>query len=188
MWFCGLPGSGKSTLARSVSSKLGLASEGTIIISMDSIRKKMFPNPRYTDEERDAAYRAFVLLGSMLSKAGKNVILDGTGHKKVWRDFARSECPRFVEICVKCPVEICLERETSRPNHDGIRKKLYIDALDRLKTGKSFAGLGNVPGVDEPFEEDNRCDITINSSEGTIDSQTSQIVTELQRLGHFREK
>ena len=184
MWFCGLPGSGKSTLAKNVAAGLGLDTINLIIVSMDSLRRKIFPNPRYTDEERDAAYRAFVVLGSMLSNAGKNVVLDGTGHKKMWRDFARSECPRFVEVYVKCPIEICMERETTRPDQNGVRKKLYLDATERLKTGKSFAGLGNVPGVDEPFEED-ESEIVVDSSQGSVESQTRHVISELQKLGYF---
>lgn len=184
MWFCGLPGSGKSTLAKSVAAELGLHKHELIIIAMDSLRRKIFPNPRYTDEERDAAYRSFVVLGSMLSNVGKDVILDGTGHKKKWRDFARSECQKFVEIYVKCPIEVCMERETKRPDQNGIRKKLYLDALERLKTGKSFAGLGNVPGVDEPFEE-GTSEIVVDSSLGSIESQTRHVVSELRKLGYF---
>ncbi|MDG6908013.1 MAG: adenylyl-sulfate kinase [Nitrososphaerota archaeon] len=185
MWFCGLPGSGKSTLARTVASKLDLPPRDLVLISMDAIRKKIFPSPRYTEEERDAAYRAFVLAASLISNLGSNVILDGTGHKKIWRDTARSDCSRFVEIYVKCPIEICMQRETARIDQNGIRKRLYMDAMERLKSGRSFAGLGNVPGVDEPFEEDPLSEIVVDSTEGTVESQANQVLSELRRLGYF---
>ncbi len=117
---------------------------------MDSIRKKIFPNPSYSDEERDAAYRSFVLLGSELAKNGVAVLLDGVGHRLVWRNLARQECSKFVEVYIKCPIEICILRESSRPQEaGGVRQKLYLDALERLKTGKKINGLGKVPGVDE---------------------------------------
>jgi adenylylsulfate kinase len=131
---------------------------------MDSIRKKIFPNPTYSDRERDAAYRSFALIASYLSKAGVPVILDGTGHKVVWRKFARKECPKFVEVYLKCPIEICIERESKRTNNNLVRQKLYATALARLKKGKRIQGLGKMPGVDERYEESSNAEIILDSS------------------------
>ena len=165
IWFCGLPGSGKSTVSALVSKKLSRTSNNIVIsISMDSIRKKIFPKPTYDDQERDAAYRSFVLVASYASKAGATVVLDGTGHRLSWRKLARNECPRFVEVYVKCPVEVCMERETHRRNNTAVRQRLYQAALARLKGGKKIRGLGKVPGIDEPFEESKSADIVLDSS------------------------
>ncbi|MGI0085645.1 MAG: AAA family ATPase, partial [Nitrososphaerales archaeon] len=86
LWFCGLPGSGKSTVSKLVVKMLEKRGVKAIYLSMDETRKKIFPNPTYSDEERDAAYRAFVLLGSTLCSNGHNVVLDATAHKRKWRD------------------------------------------------------------------------------------------------------
>jgi len=166
VWFCGLPGSGKTTIARGVFEKITSNQRKEVtLIEMDSIRKKIYPNPTYSDEERDAAYRSFVLMGSLLSRNGVAVLLDGTGHKRIWRDLAREECPKFVEVYVKCPIEICIERETYRlRGEEGIREKFYLEALERLRTGVKIKGLGKVPGVDEPFEESPSPEVVIDSS------------------------
>lgn len=180
VWFCGLPGSGKTTLARGVVERLkSKYNVDVTLLSMDNIRAKIFPDPKYTDEERDAAYRAFVILGSTLSHAGVNVILDATAHKKAWRELARVECPWFVEVFVKCPLELCMERETNRLNQSQVRKKLYADALERLKSGKSFSGLGKVPGIDEPFEENPKAEIVVDSSKNTMDELVNELMTRL---------
>lgn len=149
---------------------------------MDAIRGKIFPNPKYSDEERDTAYRSFVLIGSLLSKYGVVAILDGSGHKRVWRDLARKECPRFVEVYVKCPIDICMERENRRKNQANVRKKLYSDALKRLRTGKKIRGLGKVPGVDEPFEESLSPEIVIDSSKETPEILVEKVLRGLHRL------
>lgn len=135
-----------------------------IILSMDRIRPMLFPNPKYSDEERDAAYRALVLAASLLSKTGTNVLIDATGHKLVWRNLARKVCRRFVEVYVKCPIEICIERETRRKNNKLVRKKLYSSALRRLRTGRKNYGLGKVPGVDQPFQPSRKAEIVLDSS------------------------
>jgi adenylylsulfate kinase-like enzyme len=167
VWFCGLPGSGKTTIARGVYQKLQAESTSSrwTIVSMDSIRQKIFPNPSYSDQERDAAYRALVLVANLLSRNGISVLLDATAHKKVWRELARQECPRFVEIYVRCPMEVCIARETQRKDASNpVRTKLYLDALERLKNGKKEEGLGKVPGIDEPFEESESPEIVLDSS------------------------
>jgi len=183
VWFSGLPGSGKSTIAELIIKNVGRKSEKKIIlVSMDSIRKKIFPKPNYADQERDAAYRSFVLIGSFLSKAGATVLLDATGHKLAWRYFARKECPRFVEVYIKCPIEICIKRESTRKNNNAVRKKLYLNALARLRKGKRISGLGKVPGVDEPFEESPSAEIVLDSSHESPRLLAEKAIKKLRRF------
>ena len=63
-----------------------------------------------------------------------------------------------------------------------MRRKLYLDALERLKTGKKEEGLGKVPGVDEPFEESESPEISIDSS---IDNPNILVQKVLQELAKF---
>jgi adenylylsulfate kinase-like enzyme len=184
-WFCGLPGSGKTTIARGVYEKVSQTKpESSLsVISMDAIRQKIFPNPTYSDEERDTAYRSLVLAASLLSFSGITVLLDATGHKKVWRDLARRECPRFVEVYVKCPLEICIERETKRTDGaSSVRRRMYLDALERLKTGKKEKGLGKVPGVDEPFEESQSPEVIVDSSKDNPTILIDETIKELVKF------
>jgi adenylylsulfate kinase-like enzyme len=186
VWFTGLPGSGKTTIARGVFDQTRQSFENypdrpsLALVEMDSIRKKIFPNPTYSDEERDVAYRAFVVMGSLLSVNNVATLLDGTGHKRVWRQLAREQCPNFVEVYMKCRLEICIERESKRAG-DKARQKLYRDALDRLKTGEKIGGLGNVPGINEPFEETPYPEIIIDSSDNSPEKLITQALRELAR-------
>ncbi|MDG6923303.1 MAG: adenylyl-sulfate kinase [Nitrososphaerota archaeon] len=176
IWFTGLPGSGKSTIARLLAKRV---SHPCVLISMDAIRKKIYPKPTYSDIERDVSYRCFVLIASHLSYAGVTVILDGTGHKLVWRKLARTECPRFVEIFVKCPIEICIERETKRRDNSFVRKKLYEKALTRLRQGKRIRGMGKMPGIDESYEESPKPEIVLDSSSKAPRQLLKQVTEEL---------
>ena len=182
VWFCGLPGSGKTTVSRLVVELLEKKEIETVYLSLDEVRRRIFPNPSYSDEERDTAYRAFVLVASILCKNGHNVVLDATAHKKVWRDLAREECHDFVEVYVKCPVETCMERETQREGQNLVRKKLYLGALERLRTGTAIAGLGKLPGVDEPFEESPSPEVTIDSSHEKPETLALQVLEGLRKL------
>ena len=90
-------------------------------LSMDEIRKKIFPEPTYDDKERDAAYRAIVLIASFSQRMDVNVLIDATAHRKVWRDLARSEFGKnYMEVYVKCPIEN-LHREGNEQRAKGDR-------------------------------------------------------------------
>ena len=187
VWFTGLPGSGKTTIARGVYEKTINSfpnpsdRQKIALVEMDSIRKKIFPDPTYSDEERDAAYRAFVMMGSLLSSNGVAVLLDGVGHKRIWRELAREECPNFAEVYVKCPIEICIQRETGRIG-DKVREKLYQDALERLKSGRKIEGLGKVPGLDESYEKSASPEIVIDSSTKSPGSLIDQTLKALSKF------
>lgn len=160
VWITGLPGSGKSTLADALAEALRkrlLASGGDAdrvrVLRMDERRKVYFPEPKYTPEERDEAYVRFVDEAAGLAARGRGVILDGTAHRLRWRRLARERIPRFAEIFLRCSLETAMQREAARP--EGlVMAGLYAKALERRRTGAEVAGLGEVVGVDTPFEPD----------------------------------
>lgn len=136
IWITGIPGSGKSVLASGLKHELDSRGIGSELLELDQIRKIVTPQPDYSDRERDLIYSALVYMSWLLSKNGVNVIIDATGHRRKYRDLARSLIPKFAEIYLSCQLELCIQREQARP------KKVYI-----------YAGSGKVPGADQPYEE-----------------------------------
>ncbi len=97
--------------------------------------------------------------------------------------MARQECPKFVEVYVRCPIEICIRRETERTESgEGIRQNLYQDALLRLKTGKKIEGLGKVPGVDEPFEESPHPEVILDSANEKAETLIEEAIKALSKF------
>lgn len=162
IWLTGLPGCGKTARAREL---LDLLNENKINaqhLSMDQIRNILTPEKKYTEEERDYAYKSLVLIAKFLTENGTNVIIDATGHKKEWREMARELIPNFMEVYVKCPIEISIERESKRKDNL-VLSNLYEKALKRMKEGKEIEGLGQMIGIDVPYEESERPDFIIES-------------------------
>ncbi|MFW6324732.1 MAG: adenylyl-sulfate kinase [Desulfovibrionales bacterium] len=175
LWFVGLPGSGKSTLARDVFRRMKDRNQDVVYLQMDEQRKKYFPNPSYTQEERNEAYRLFAEEGADLACRGKGVILDGTAYKRSMREHARKLSPRFLEISVRCSLETAMEREGSRP--EGlVMADLYAKALERKRTGRQFENLGQVIGVDVPFEEDPQAECIVQNENLTVDEAVDQVL------------
>lgn len=162
VWLTGLPGSGKTVRARELLKKLNEKNIEIEYLRMDEIRDILTPKKKYTEEERDCAYRALVLISKFLSDHGINVILDATGYRRVWRELARKIIPKFVEVYVECPLEICMKRESERKDNL-ILSDLYKKALRRMKEGKEIDGLGEVIGVDVEYEKPKKPDLVIES-------------------------
>jgi adenylylsulfate kinase len=162
VWITGLPGSGKTERAKEVLKKLEQKNVKVQHLRMDEIRKILTPERKYTEEERDHAYRALVLIGKFLTENGTNVIIDATGHRRIWRDLARELIPNFAEVYVKCPLETCIERESKRKDNL-IVSNLYKKAMERIKAGEKVNGVGEMIGVDVPYEEPEKPELIIES-------------------------
>ncbi len=164
-WFTGLPGSGKSKISKIVCEML--TNEGIVCerIELDTIRKKYVQAPKYTDGERDFVYEKLVDHAAERVQNGINVIMDATAHKRSYRERARKKIKRFIEVMVRCPLAICIERESKR-KEGLVAAQMYRRALERKKKGTKFEDLGEVIGVDIPYEENPDAEIIVDSSRG----------------------
>ncbi len=165
LWLTGLPSSGKSTIARALAERLGRMGVRVQILETDELRKVLTPNPRYTEEERDFFYNAMVYIGTLLVRNGVNVIFDATANRRRYRDRARSRIRRFAEVYVKCPLEVCVERDV---------KGIYRAALEgRAKT---------VPGLQAPYEEPLNPEVVVETDRMTVEECVEKILTELSEF------
>ena len=163
-WLTGLPGSGKSMLA--VAAKKAFPE--IVLLQMDEMRKLVTPNPTYSDEERELLYMALVWAAKVLTREGKDVIIDATAHLRRWRDKARELIPEFHEIYVRCPIETCIEREKGR--YDGLAP---VDIYKKAQSGWP------VPGINVPYEEPQSPELVIDCRAG-IEENVRSLVSYLQ--------
>ncbi len=183
MWISGLPGSGKSTIARELVSLLEADGVAVEYLPLDAFRKVMVPDPSYDEKERDMVYRALGHMAHLLHRNGVNVIVDATAHKRIWRDLLRDRAPDMIEIEVRCPVELCMKRESEREG-GLVLAELYQKALER-KAGKAeYEGLGVVPGIDEPYEGHPDA-VVLDSSERSPAENATEILALLKDPGRI---
>jgi len=135
LWLTGLPASGKSSITRELITMLEAQCLRTVVLESDEMRKVLTPHPNYSPEERDAFYRSLAMIGELITRSGTNVIFDATANMRSYRDFARKRIPRFLEIYVQCPLDICMKRDP---------KGIY---------NRATAGVAStVPGMQAPYE------------------------------------
>jgi adenylylsulfate kinase len=155
VWVTGLPGSGKSVVANALREELQRQNIEAQILSSDALRKAVTPEPTYTEEERDILYNALVLVAQHLTENGINVIIDATGNRRRYRQTARRKIRHFIEAYLKCPLEVCMEREAKR----GKRFQAPKDIYKRAAKGEA----PTVPGIGAPYEEPIHPEVIVDS-------------------------
>lgn len=169
IWLTGYPGCGKTSIAWEFV-KL-LESSRFEMLRLDEFRKKLVPEPKYTEDERELVYNAVGVMAALLADHGVNVLVDATAHRKRWRDRARAEIDNFYEVYIKCPLDVCMQRESERVDNL-IVSEMYTKAIERkkkLERGEPVekSEVGEVIGVDVPYEEPEHPELVIESDKVT---------------------
>jgi adenylylsulfate kinase len=176
IWITGLPGSGKSALAQAAAAALQAAGEPVRVLELDQIRQTLTPRPTYTDRERDVVYRALVYMAAVLTEVDVPVIIDATAHRRAWRELARREIPRFAEVQLLCPPDVCRERERTRAAGHAPRG-IYPRA------GRPGA---TVPGVDVPYEPARAAELVIDTEREAVSESAAKIAALGRALSSVR--
>lgn len=111
VWFTGLPSSGKSTLAARVRQRLAEHAP-VALLDGDAVRAALVPPPGYDATARADFYATLSHLAALLAAEGLVVLVAATAHRRAFRDDARAEAPRFLEVYVATPLEECRRRDT----------------------------------------------------------------------------
>lgn len=135
LWLTGLPASGKTSLAGVLASRLAHRGHSIQVLDADALRQVFTPHPVYDEAERKWFYGILVYLAGLLARHGVTVLVAATAHRRAYRERAHGTLPRFAEVYVSCPIELCRVRD---------RKDLYLRAQQgRIRT---------LPGEQEPYE------------------------------------
>ncbi len=172
VWFTGLPGSGKTMIASRTSALLEKEGIKIKILQLDEIRGVLTPNPRYTDEERDIVYASLAYMAKLLTECGVNVFIDATANRRRYRDAARKIILQFAEVFIRCPLEVCMEREA--------RRKAVFSPKGIYKKSKQ-AGA-HVPGVNVPYEEPLDPEIVIDSDKMGLDESAQKAADAIKSI------
>jgi adenylylsulfate kinase len=159
IWVTGLPASGKSTIVAALKPKLEALGLTIELLESDEVRRLITPVATYSQAERDQFYRALAFLGARLVTHGITVVFDATANRRAYREFARQLIPRFLEIAVDCPLNVCMERD---------RKGTY----QRGARGES----STVPGLQEPYEMPLNPDLLVDSTKTTPEAAADRIL------------
>ncbi len=159
VWITGLPSAGKSTLARALKDALAASTVPCEVLESDEVRRVLTPWPTYSEEERDSFYAALAWIGGLLVSHGVPVIFDATGAKQAYRDRARREIRRFLEVYVDTPIGVCRERDP---------KGVWRSAEE--------GHTSTVPGAGVPYEPPEHADYVVRGHVDDADAAALRIL------------
>lgn len=131
---CGLPGSGKSYFAERLAEEMNAE-----YISSDIVRKEMYAERTYADEEKLSVYGEMNTRASRVAAEKKNVVLDATFYRNDVRDLLTDTYgPSLRWIEVRADESIIRHRLDRPRKHSEADFQVYLkikDAWEPLEQG-----------------------------------------------------
>jgi adenylylsulfate kinase len=171
VWLTGLSGSGKSTIAVELEHALLENGHQAYILDGDNIRHGLNKNLGFSPEDRTENIRRIGEVSKLFTHANIITITAFISPYRLDRDEARKLQGEgeFIEVYVKCPVEVCEERDTK-----GLYKKARAGEI------KEFTGIS------APYEEPENAELTLDTSKLSVEESTRAILAYLEENGFVK--
>ncbi len=171
VWITGLPASGKSTLAGAMKAQLAEHGVDVAVLESDVLRQVFTMNPCYDEAEREVFYKQLTYVGELLVKHGVPVIFDATANRRLYRDRARREIPRFIEVYVDSPLATCMARDP---------KGIYRQALGEV--------AAHVPGLQSIYEPPLTPEVIVRGDQESPEAAARRVISKLIEKGYVPAK
>jgi len=170
IWFTGLSGAGKTTLSHSVHEALrDLGILNVEILDGDVVRTHLGKGLGFSKADRDTNIRRIGWVCHLLTKHGVPNMAAAISPYRDLRDEVRKMIGRFVEVYVKCPVEVCESRDAK-----GLYKRARLGEITLFT------------GIDDPYEEPIDPEVVVKTDKETIKESTDMIMRKLEELDFIK--
>jgi adenylylsulfate kinase len=168
VWFTGLPCSGKTTLSQLLASCLRSLRYQVEVFDGDEVRRHLSQGLGFSRHDRDLNISRIGYVCHLLSRNGVIAIAAAVSPYREAREAVRKRIDRFVEVYVKCPLEVCIARDV---------KGMY---------GKALAGeIPKFTGVSDPYEEPTMPEVIVETDKLLPEESTRVILGRLEALGYL---
>lgn len=168
VWFTGLPCSGKSAVADRVAAMLKERSLKVERLDGDIVRQSLTRDLGFSREDRNENIRRVTFVAKLLTRNGVAVLTSFISPYREVRAYARKEIGNFVEAYVKCPVEVCMERDV---------KGMYEKAIK--------GEIKEFTGISDPYEEPLDPEILLETDKETMEESAAKVIQRLNDLGYI---
>lgn len=168
IWFTGLSGAGKSTLSEAIEKRLVARGRNVEILDGDIVRTHLSKGLGFSREDRDTNIKRIAFVCGLLTRNGVICISAAIAPYRDARQWARQEIGNFIEVYVKCPIEVCRQRD--------------VKGLYKLVDEGKITGF---TGVDDPYEEPEHPELVVETSKESIEESVGRIFAKLEELGYL---
>jgi len=120
----------------------------------------------FSRADREENIRRVAFVAKLLTRNEIFVLCSFVSPYREMRDRARRTVGSFLEVYVKCPLEVCIERDV---------KGMY---------GKARAGeIKGFTGVSDPYEEPLRPDLVLETDKEPLDRSVDRVLSRMKELG-----
>ena len=172
VWLTGLSGAGKSTLAQELIPELRARGVNIEVLDGDEVRTNLSKGLGFSKEDRDTNIKRIGYVSRLLSRNGVGVLTAAISpYREVRSEVRRAieeDGAAFVEVFVKCPIEVLTARDVK-----GLYKKALAGEL------KEFTGIS------DPYEEPLAPEIIVETDKESVTASAARIISELERQGHI---
>jgi len=168
VWFTGLSASGKSTIAHTLEKILFEKGIKVYVFDGDNIRHGLNSDLGFSPEDRRENLRRIAEVSKLFVDAGLIVLACFISPYRKDREYIKQIIGKedFIEIYVKCPVEVCEKRDPK-----GFYKKAKAGII------KGYTG------VDAPYEEPENPDLIIESDKLSPEESAKKVYEFLVKKG-----
>ncbi len=168
IWFTGLSSAGKSTLSIIIEQRLKARDLRVEVLDGDIVRTHLSKGLGFSREDRNTNIQRIAFVCNLLTRNGVIAIAAAISPYREARAWARQEIGDFVEVYIKCPIEVCRQRD--------------VKGLYRLADEGKLKGF---TGIDDPYEEPEQPELVIETDKETIEESMARIFAKLEELGYL---
>ncbi|MGB4704997.1 MAG: adenylyl-sulfate kinase [Candidatus Saccharicenans sp.] len=168
VWFTGLPCSGKSAVADRVAEILRAHHLKVERLDGDVVRQSLCRDLGFSREDRNENIRRVTFVAKLLTRNGVAVLTSFISPYREMREQARREIGDFIEVYVKCPLEVCMQRDV---------KGMYQKALR--------GEIKEFTGISDPYEEPLNPELVLETDRETLEESARRVIEYLKKSGYL---
>jgi adenylylsulfate kinase len=156
IWLTGLSSAGKTTLGKDLLERLRAQGKNVEMLDGDVIRQQICKDLGFSRADRDENVRRIAFVADLLARNGIIVIVSAISPYRAARDEVRHRTPKFIEVYVNAPLEVCELRDVK-----GLYKKARAGEI------REFTGIDDA--YEPPLQPEVECRTDLESVEESIE-------------------